>query len=176
MKAEIKAELQTYLEGLLKILGDSAEIQFKHETDREVFINLQGFSSLDGSDPKPLRSLSYLTEICIRRKSGKGIKVYLDANGSQERRLDDLRQLAKRSAEQVLLQNSRVELDPMETQERKLIHEALSEVPGVKTHSEGQGIQRRIVIQPMSGSDQQEKSKKSRSKKRPDRKDSTSTE
>ena len=82
MKAEIKAELQAYLQGLLKILGDSAEIQITRETDREIFINLQGFSALDGSDPKPLRSLSYLTEICIRRKSGKGIKVYLDDFGT----------------------------------------------------------------------------------------------
>ena len=58
MKAEIKAELESYLKGLLEILGDSAEIQIKRETDREIYINLQGFSSLDGSDPKPLRSMS----------------------------------------------------------------------------------------------------------------------
>lgn len=159
MKAEIKAELETYLNGLLEILGDSADIQIKRETDREIFINLQGFSSLDGSDPRPLRSLSYLTEICIRRKSGKGIKVYLDANGSQERRLEDLRQLAMRTANEVARTNQPAELDPMETQDRKLVHEALSEVPGIKTESAGQGAERRVTILPSEGSSAKESPK-----------------
>jgi len=150
MKPEIKTELTQYLEGLMKILGESPVIEFKNESDREILVNLKGLQSIDGSDPKPLRSLSYLAEISMRRKTGKGIKIHLDANGMQEQRLNDLRALAKSTAQRVIVTLSRIELPPMETQDRKLVHEILSEIDGVKTHSEGQGDERRVIVEPMS--------------------------
>ena len=156
MNLEIKTALEEYLNGLLGLMGDSAQIEFTSETDREVMINLRGLSIIDGSDPKPLRSLSYLTEISMRRRTGRAIKVHLDANGMQEQRLRDLQKLARSSAEKALQSRQRVELPPMETQDRKLIHEFLSEVEGVKTHSEGQGDDRKIIIEAIKSRNQKD--------------------
>ncbi len=151
MNDEIKLALNEYLQGFLKLLGENPEIQIKSESQGEIFINLQGFIAIDGSDPKPLRSLSYLAEIAIRRKLNQGIKVYLDANGFQERRRLDLHRMAEMAAQRAIQEGKPVEMEPMETQERKLVHEILSHIAGVKTHSEGQGEERRVVVEPLSG-------------------------
>jgi spoIIIJ-associated protein len=151
MNEEVKSALHEYLQGFLKTLGENAEIQFKQETSDEIHVNLQGLVALDGIDPKPLRSLSYLAEISLRRKLNQGVRIQLDVNGGQQRRQLDLRRMAESAAQRALLEGKVITLDPMETHERKLIHEVLSQIPGVRTHSEGQGEERRVVVEPASG-------------------------
>ncbi|MBI1730835.1 hypothetical protein HY229_07915 [Candidatus Acetothermia bacterium] len=151
MNEEVKSALHEYLEGFLKTLGESAEIQFKHESQDEIHVNMQGLVALDGIDPKPLRSLSYLAEISLRRKLNQAVRIQLDANGGQQRRQLDLRRMAESAAQRALLEGKAITLDPMETHERKMIHEVLSQIPGVRTHSEGQGEARRVIVEPASG-------------------------
>ena len=155
MNEEIKNALTEYLQGFLKTLGESAEIQFKHETTDEIYVNMQGLIALDGLDPKPLRSLSYLAEISLRRKLNQGVRIQLDANGGMQRRLLDLQRMADGAAQRALLEKKAITLDPMETHERKLIHEILSQIPGVRTHSEGQGEERRVIVEPADGTEPQ---------------------
>lgn len=148
MNEEIKRAIEGYLHDLLKILGETSEIQYKQETDQEIHINLQGLTALDGTDPKPLRALGYLAEIAVRRKLGAGVQIHLDANNQQARRLTELQQLARQLAEEAIRDSKKIPLDPMETHERRAIHEALSDFRGVRTYSEGQGLERRVIIEP----------------------------
>jgi spoIIIJ-associated protein len=148
MSEEIQRALEEYLLGLLKVLGETAQIQYSQETDKELYINLQGIQTFDGVDPKPLRALGYLAEISLRRKLGANIKVHLDVNNQQARRLAELQQLARRLAEEALRESKRIQLDPMETHDRRVIHEALSDFHGVRTYSEGQGVERHVIIEP----------------------------
>lgn len=151
MNEEIKLALEGYLRGLLEVLNEDAEIQWKKQTEREVFINLQGAYILEGASPKVLKALGYLAEITLKHRTGKGLKVHLDINGQQERRLEELRQRAYRLAEEAVREAKRIELEPMETYERKAIHEALSSFPKVRTYSRGQGSNRHVIIEPLSG-------------------------
>lgn len=151
MNQEIKQAVEEYFQGLLKVLGETAEIQYKKETESEIFINLQGVNTFDGIDPKPLRALSYLAEIAVRRRLESSVKIHLDVNNLQARRLTELQQLAYRLAEEAVRESKRIQLDPMETHERKAIHEALSDYAGVRTYSEGRGSERRVVIEPAEG-------------------------
>ena len=145
---ETKTILRDYLEGFLKLLGERVEIQFKSDSSDEIVVNLQGLAAIDGSDPKPLRSLSYLAEISLRRRLNQGVRIQLDANGGLERRKVELRRMAENAASRALQERISVQLDPMETHERKIIHEVLSQIPGVQTHSEGQCEERRVIIEP----------------------------
>jgi spoIIIJ-associated protein len=148
MREEVKRAVEEYFQGLLELLGEEAEIQLKRETERELFINLQGVQTFDGSDPKTLRALSYLVEISLRRRLGVGVKIHLDANGYKERRIAELKQLALKLAEEAVRRSKRIQLDPMETYERKAIHEALGSYEGVRTYSEGKGRGRHVIIEP----------------------------
>ncbi len=149
MNEQIKQAVEQYFRGLLTVLGETAEIQYKKEGENELFINLQGVSTFDGLDAKLLRALSYLAEIAMRRRLGTGIRIHLDINNQWAKRLAEIQQLARRLADEAVRESKKIQLDPMETYERKAIHEALSGFEGVRTYSEGRGAERRVVIEPV---------------------------
>jgi len=75
-------------------------------------------------------------------------EVIVDAAGYRERRRRTLESLALRSAEEARRTGRRVELEPMSAAERKIVHTCLVDVEGVTTVSEGDGLDRRIVVEP----------------------------
>lgn len=149
MNENVKQAVTEYLVGLLKVLDEAAEVQHIRETERELFVNLQGVKTFDGKDSKTLRSLSYLVEIAVRRRLGVGIRVQLDVDRYRERRTRELQELAYRLAEEAVREGRSIPLEPMENYERKAIHEVLSDHPGVRTYSEGQGSERHVIIEPL---------------------------
>ena len=76
-------------------------------------------------------------------------EVVVDAAGYRDRRRRTLETLALRSAEEALRTGDRVELEPMSAAERKIVHNALQEHEGVTTASEGDGPDRRVVVEPV---------------------------
>ena len=148
---EIRAVLEEYFRGLLSVLGEPrAQIEWLGEGRRSFKLNLQGVEALRQADLKAIDALAYLAEIAVLRKTGVAVRITLDVNRQRERHLQELRQMARRWAEEVLLEGRPMELEPMEAQERKAIHEALSSVEGVRTYSRGRGKNRRVVIEPVS--------------------------
>ncbi len=149
MDPKIIQAVETFLHGLFQIAGETALLRIT-ESEEGVLIDLQGAQVFVGQDQRALRSLAHLLEIYVKRTLGIDIGVQLDADGYRERRKAELRELALRLAEEALREHKRIVLDPMEPYERKAIHEALSQVPHVRTYSEGQGDDRRVVIEPIS--------------------------
>jgi spoIIIJ-associated protein len=70
----------------------------------------------------------------------------VDAAGYRERRRETLEALAVRSAERVRATGERVELEPMSSIERRIVHLRLQDEPGVATHSEGEEPYRYLVV------------------------------
>jgi len=112
-------------------------------------IDAQGVEALRRMDVRAIDALAYLAEIAVRRRTGVAVHLRLDVNRQRAHRLEELKRLALRWAEQARLENRPIELEPMEAQERKAIHEALSRVRGVRTYSKGKGTDRRVVIEPV---------------------------
>ena len=77
-------------------------------------------------------------------------EVVVDAAGYRDRRRRTLESLALRSAEEVVRTGERVELEPMSAAERKIVHTSLEQHAGVTTVSEGEGSNRRVVVEPVS--------------------------
>lgn len=148
MEPQVKALIEKYLQGLLATVGDKAQLVWQAEGSASAEINLQGTECFDGSDQTTLRALAHLLEILVKRRLGRDVHLYLDANGYKERRIAELKIFAQQLAEEVVRERKRVRLDPMAAYERKAIHEALSDHPEVRTYSEGQGDGRRVVIEP----------------------------
>jgi spoIIIJ-associated protein len=77
-------------------------------------------------------------------------EVVVDAAGYRDRRRRTLEALALRSAEEAVRTGSRIELEPMSAAERKIVHTSLEHREGVTTVSEGEGSNRRIVVEPVN--------------------------
>ena len=60
-----------------------------------------------------------------------------------------LKTIAKRTAEKVSKTGKRISLEPMSASDRRIIHMTLAENSGVSTQSRGEGMQRKVVINPL---------------------------
>ena len=101
-----------------------------------------------GKFGKRLDSLQYLCNLVITRKIGPDVRVVLDAAGYRENRTKVLEELAREYAAQVRERQEECELDPLPAHERRIIHNILSSEEGIRTWSEGEDPDRRVVIGP----------------------------
>jgi spoIIIJ-associated protein len=74
------------------------------------------------------------------------LRILIDVGGYRERRRQNLVDMALRAAEEVLETGEPIDLSPMNSYERYLVHSALKDEPGVTTSSEGEGAMKQIVI------------------------------
>lgn len=103
---------------------------------------------LIGRDGETLRSLNHLVRKILEKKSGEDTakNIFIDVNGYQKKRFDDLKTIAHMMAERARYFKSRIEVDPMPAYERRIVHTFLEGSPDIKTESEGFGADRRVVI------------------------------
>ncbi|MDX6652144.1 MAG: spoIIIJ-associated protein [Solirubrobacterales bacterium] len=76
-------------------------------------------------------------------------RVVVDAAGYRERRREQLVGRADRAAEDALRTDKPVELEPMSSQERRIVHDHLKERQGVETYSEGDEPHRCVIVAPL---------------------------
>jgi spoIIIJ-associated protein len=113
--------------------------------------------SLSGNDlglligPKgaTLLALQDITRTVVQRKTGAtNGRIHVDVAGYRQKRSEALGRFARQVADQVRSTGTRRALEPMNPADRKVVHDALNEVPGVSTVSEGEEPERRVVIVP----------------------------
>jgi len=130
--------------------GLSAE--FKASGIQGKYVNI----SLDGNDTKYLigrngeviNALQYLMNLAVKQQRPNGVRVVIDGNDYRKRREQALTALAQRIAAEVQQREEEAVLDALPAFERRVVHKALQEIPGVKTYSEGEEPNRRVVIAP----------------------------
>lgn len=137
-----------YLEELLDLLDFDGDIDLDVEGDRAV-VSIDGgedLSKLVGRRGEVLDALQELTRLAVHQKTGERSRLMLDVAGWRRRRRDDLTALGDKVARRVLASGEREELAPMTPFERKIVHDAVSAVPGVHSESEGVEPSRRVVV------------------------------
>jgi spoIIIJ-associated protein len=94
-------------------------------------------------------ALQYLANAIAHRAVGEERRrIVIDAAGYRARRASTLEALARRSAEQAAATGRPVELEPMSSVERRIVHESLKDDPEVETESEGTEPHRYVVVLP----------------------------
>jgi spoIIIJ-associated protein len=83
-----------------------------------------------------------------QQEIGQSIPLVVDVEGYRSRRENQLRQLARRMADQAIKTGRRQVLEPMPANERRLIHIELKNNPAVTTESVGEEPHRKITILP----------------------------
>ena len=144
------------VETLIEKMKVHAKIQARYmEPDektgeRPIFIEVLGddLSILIGRHSETLNAIQYISSLIICRELGKWVPLMIDIQGYRERRERQLRQLAKRMAEQAISTGRRQVLEPMPANERRVIHLELREHPEVETLSIGEEPNRKVTIVP----------------------------
>ncbi|EFM10972.1 single-stranded nucleic acid binding R3H domain protein [Paenibacillus curdlanolyticus YK9] len=121
----------------------------RSQTREGLLLVVQGEGELGqmiGRRGQTLDALQYLTTIVANRYSDKPIRIVLDAENFRDRRRKTLEELSDRLAGRVVKTRKEVVLEPMSSQERKIIHSQLQHHPDVRTFSQGDEPNRRVVI------------------------------
>jgi spoIIIJ-associated protein len=136
-----------YLERLLDIVDYDGDIDLDVENGRAlVAIVGNDLQPLIGRNGETLDALQELTRLAVQQQTGERSRLMLDVSGHRQARRAELSVLAERTARQVLESGESVTLSPMNPFERKVVHDAVSAIEGVRSESEGEEPQRRVVV------------------------------
>ncbi|MCP9274912.1 Jag family protein [Mycolicibacterium arenosum] len=137
-----------YLEELLDLLDFDGDIDLDVEGDRAI-VSIDGgddLTKLVGRKGEVLDALQELTRLAVHQKTGERSRLMLDIAKWRRRRRDELAALGEKVARRVLESGEREELQPMTPFERKIVHDAVAAVDGVRSESEGAEPSRRVVV------------------------------
>ncbi len=137
-----------YLEELLDIADLDGDLDMDVEGDRaSVSIVGADLSMLVGSDGEVLEALQELTRLAVYRETGERSRLMLDISGHRAAKREQLVELAGRLIAQVRETGERVDLEPMSSFERKVVHDEVT-AAGLVSESEGAEPRRYVVILP----------------------------
>jgi spoIIIJ-associated protein len=138
-----------YLERLLDIVDYDGDIDLDVEGDRAVVAVIGGeLQGLIGPSGATLEALQELTRLAVQQQTGVRSRLMLDIGGYRARRRTALAGIARSAAEDVLSTSQAVRLDAMNPFERKVVHDTVSGIDGVRSESEGEEPERRVVVFP----------------------------
>lgn len=111
-----------------------------------VSVDCENNGILIGKNGKTLNSIIHITTQALRRQLGKYIKVSVDVGDYKEARVKQLERIAYKTSRSVAKTRVEAKLDPMNSYERRVIHEFLAKDRFVTTTSEGEEPNRFVVI------------------------------
>lgn len=144
---ETAEEAKKFLEGIFRSMDMKVTMEKMTNRDR-ILLNLhgKGLGVLIGKHGQTLNSLQYLTNLAAGKLYHHRYFVMLDVENYRIRREQTLTALARRLADKAKRTGEKVELEPMDPGERRIIHLALQDDPDVRTDSEGEGSARHVII------------------------------
>ena len=137
-----------FLMELTHLMGVEVTVDMGTDAEGNVygFINGDTLGILIGRRGETLDAVQYLTSLKVNRGREGYIRVTLDTENYRAKREDTLIRLANRMANRALRTGRKVNLEPMNPYERRIIHYALQQTEDVTTHSEGEEPNRHVVI------------------------------
>jgi spoIIIJ-associated protein len=117
--------------------------------DLEVRVHGENLGLLVGPRGTTLQAVQDLARVASQRRLGDhDTRLRVDIGGYRQRRKEALDRFALQMADEVKQSGVARVLEPMSSADRKIVHDALSEVEGISTRSEGDDPYRRVVITP----------------------------
>ena len=150
LKDEVAEYVKLYLKEITNLMGLNVEFEIQK---RENYIKINMISDnnsiLIGKNGRTMSSLQTLLRNSLQNKLGTKINVILDANDYKEKQQKNIERLAVKLAREVRKTKVEVKMDSMNSYERRLVHNALTNFKGVTTISEGEEPNRYVIIKPI---------------------------
>ncbi len=139
-------DIQTFIETLLTKLGVTFErIELVEVAGQQLFeIHTDDSAQLVGNKGATIRAINHIVKKAFDGDDAPRFSI--DVNGYQTKRIDELKETARLLADRARSLKYNVEMNPMSSYERMIVHAALTDEPEVTTESQGEGRERRVVI------------------------------
>lgn len=140
--------LKTLLTHLEVAINDVTVESDERTKSFRFLVSTPDSSILIGEHGARLLALNHLMKRMVERntKEGEPIAFFVDVNDYQKKRIDEIRAKANMLAERARYFKSSVEMDPMSSYERMIVHAEFTETPDISTDSTGFGKERRVII------------------------------
>lgn len=135
---------------VIEKLGVSATAEVSREGETFfVDISSEDSSLLIGKYGMNLESLQFILAVRLKTLSGQDdFEIYVDVDNWRRQKEDRLQKMAIATAQKVAESGKEEFLYNLKASERRVIHTALTDYPKVETISEGEGINRYLIIKP----------------------------
>ena len=152
LKEDIIDFIKSYLKEVTSLMGISSEFEIQK---REKFIKIHMISDnnaiLIGKSGRTMLALQTILRQTIQTQIGCKVNIILDTNDYKEKQQKSIERLAIKLAREVRKTKIEVKMDRMNSFERRLVHNKLTDFKGVTTISEGEEPNRCVVIKPVEG-------------------------
>lgn len=146
-KDDVVKYVKDFIVDIVKYMGISVNIEAKK---REKYIQINLFSEnssiLIGKNGRTLDAMQLLIKNSILNKTGFRVNVIIDVEDYKEKVNKNLEYTVKKIAYEVRKTGIEAKLDPMNSYERRIVHNAIGKIKGVSTKSEGEEPNRCVVI------------------------------
>jgi spoIIIJ-associated protein len=141
----------TDMKELVTELFEAMGLSIEREIDRDgdlLMVNLTGRDIRLFEFSRDRRDLALVTilKLMVKQRHSTEPRIILDFNSARKQKLQNVAQMAKKTAEMVRVKGIEEELPPMTPAERRAVHMELEGMQGIKTESRGIEPHRRIVI------------------------------
>jgi spoIIIJ-associated protein len=153
VSVEAQAEIMApFLEGLVEVFGQTSTIETVTVDEETMELQISGddLGLLIGPKGQTLQAVQDLARTVVQRRAPghhEG-RVRVDVGGYRQRRREALARFATQVAEDVRTSGESKALEPMGSADRKIVHDTINELEGVRTTSEGEDPSRRVRILP----------------------------
>jgi spoIIIJ-associated protein len=144
------ANVRSFLEGLTHAFDveASVEVTAVDEETLEARVNGGDLGLLIGPKGQTLQAVQELARAILSKEGPGSARLRVDVGGYRERRREALERFTTQVADQVLASGTAASLEPMSPADRKVVHDTINAIEGVRTISEGEEPRRRVVVLP----------------------------
>lgn len=147
LKLDILADAEEYLKSIIKGMGVDCNIEVStKENTTTLKIYSSNNSVIIGKNGQNLEALTTIVRQYIKNITNNGPRIVLDVEDYKDRQVKRLERLAKNLARDVVRTKTDVEMDSMNSYDRRIVHNVLTDFRGVTTESVGEEPNRRVVI------------------------------
>lgn len=148
-----RSAVEEFVRGLTAAFERRDAVISAHTSDDStivVEVEGEGLGLLVGPKGQTLQAIHELVRRVIQRQFAdqSHARLQLDIGGYRQRRRDALERFGRGLADEVLNSGRAKVLDPMSPADRKIIHDVVNATDGVRTRSEGDEPERRVIIEP----------------------------
>ena len=148
-KDELNKEIKDYILKIVKDMGINAKIETKTREETITFNLIAPETSiLIGRNGRTIEALQNVTNQMVSTNLGSYYRFIIDVNDYKNKRKARLEKTAKYTAKEVAKTKVEAHLEPMNSYERRIIHNILTNSKDVITESEGEEPNRHVVIKP----------------------------
>ena len=143
------SQVTSFVKDLLE--AAKLDLEFRCDTEEEgMIVRLYGqdVGMVLSNGARLLYAINHILNRAFYEPGTEAFNLLVDCNDYRSARAEELESLARKAAEGVNDSGELYLFEPMPASERRVVHLALAEAPGVMTESEGSGLERRVAVLP----------------------------